>query len=84
MHIVHVDPTTGQLAVIGVLFSAASDTSNPFIDTLNLEGLGTGRSINVPMRALLRQLGDSFFTYSGSLTTPPCTEGVTWIVMKDV
>jgi carbonic anhydrase len=35
----------------------------------------------VDARALL-PADRTFFTYAGSLTTPPCTEGITWYVFK--
>ena len=34
------------------------------------------------LAAALLPADRTFFTYAGSLTTPPCTEGTTWHVLK--
>ena len=35
-----------------------------------------------PMKFLPKNR-EHFYTYEGSLTTPPCTEGVQWVVLKE-
>lgn len=49
----------------------------------NAEGSVSALPINV--QGLLDSMDmEDFWSYDGSLTTPPCTEGVKWSVMRQV
>jgi len=83
-HFVH-KSKEGKLAVIGVLLNEGKDSAP--IKTLwaNLppkegeEFLPEKVSFN-PANMLPKELG--FYNYEGSLTTPPCTEGVQFYILK--
>jgi carbonic anhydrase len=83
MHLVH-QASDKNLAVIGVLMAegAPNMTLTKFWERLP-RGEGeaeTGQTID--LKDLLPRNIDDYLTYSGSLTTPPCTESVRWIVLK--
>ncbi len=86
MHLVHAD-ARGELAVVGVRM-VVSKTANPALAPLWqwFPGLEEGQSRTLPapfdVMALLPERRGSF-RYPGSLTAPPCTEGVRWWVLEE-
>ncbi|HEY7825710.1 MAG TPA: carbonic anhydrase [Candidatus Acidoferrales bacterium] len=83
-HIVH-DDGQGRLAVIAILFESGSE--NPLIHVL-WDHLPREIGKEVKVKKVVFNLEDllpadrGYFTFAGSLSTPPCTEGVTWYVLK--
>lgn len=83
-HLVHKD-SEGRLAVIAVLIENGS--AHPLMQTVwnNLpleKNEPVAPTALIDVTQLLPQRRD-YYTYMGSLTTPPCSEGVLWIVLKE-
>lgn len=99
LHLVHYNTKYGEagkaldkpdgLAVLGVMIAVDDEKPHPemakLCDTLeNIQLKGEKTSIQTPVDPIkLLPENKSYFTYPGSLTTPPLLESVTWILFKD-
>ncbi|CAD6244854.1 GSCOCG00013504001-RA-CDS [Cotesia congregata] len=98
MHIIHrnklytdIEEAQGHkngLVVLGIFFQLQDDDNvnlNPILKNLQaLKWIDSQLKLNVSLtlKSLLPDI-DTYYSYKGSLTTPPCSEAVTWIIFTN-
>ncbi|XP_019178385.1 PREDICTED: bifunctional monodehydroascorbate reductase and carbonic anhydrase nectarin-3-like [Ipomoea nil] len=87
-HLVHVS-NDGRIAVLAVMYQIG-ETPNPILSLIEddlkklAETPGVKKGIGYLDPNLLQARGRRYYRYMGSLTTPPCTEGVVWTVIRTI
>ena len=85
-HFVHQDRNSENLAVVGILFREGAEENERWAAIF--DDLPSEQGENVVKRSPLK-LSDllpesrGYYTYQGSLTTPPCSEIVRWLILAE-
>ena len=83
-HLVH-QSYNGDLAVVAVFFDVGEENS-AIAEYWDLMPRHTGETTNlenIDISKILPKDTSKYYTFMGSLTTPPCSENVKWFILKD-
>jgi carbonic anhydrase len=88
LHLVHKNAAGKERAVVAIRIDPSTRPSAFFSSLPAYPGFTntTRVPLNVNLNQLINEVNrlSNFWTYSGSLTSPPCTEGLRWFVARDI
>nr|KYP50036.1 hypothetical protein KK1_028191 [Cajanus cajan] len=87
LHMVHETPS-GQTAVIGILFKIGRPDSFLSSLTNHLKAISDSteaeRVVGVVDPRQIKVVYKQYYRYNGSLTIPPCTQNVSWTILREI
>jgi carbonic anhydrase len=88
MQVKHTNKATKAILNLAIMFQLGPD-NNPFLESIHWYELPRVRGTSVSIKAEVNlydalPADQGYYTYKGSITAPPCTEGAIWVVMRDL